>query len=102
MKYGKVEDPTGIDFRIPADDKATRGVFKNVPESGVEAYIGCAKWNKTDLKGFYPKGTKDELAYYSRQFNSIEMNSIFYNIPKAEQVVKWKNKTPDGFKFFRK
>ena len=102
MKYGKVEDPTGIDFRIPADDKATQGVFKNVPESGVEAYIGCAKWNKTDLKGFYPKGTKDELAYYSRQFNSIEMNSIFYNMPKAEQVVKWKNKTPDGFKFFPK
>ena len=102
MKYGKVEDPTGIDFRIPADDKATRGVFKNVPESGVEAYIGCAKWNKTDLKGFYPKGTKDELAHYSRQFNSIEMNSVFYNIPKAEQVVKWKNKTPDGFKFFPK
>lgn len=102
MKYGKVKDPTGIDFRIPADDKATRGVLKNVPENRFETYIGCAKWNKNDLKGFYPKGTKDELTYYSRQFNSIEMNSVFYNMPKAEQVVKWKNKTPDGFKFFPK
>src|SRR5690606_20957975 len=44
----------------------------------------------------------DELTYYSRQFNSIEMNSVFYNMPKAEQVLKWKNKTPEGFKFFPK
>ena len=42
------------------------------------------------------------MTYYSRQFNSIEMNSVFYNMPKAEQVVKWKDKTPEGFKFFPK
>ena len=102
MKYGKVEDPTGIDFNIPADDAATKEILKSAPNGPFEVYIGCAKWNKTDLKGFYPKGTKDELTYYSRQFNSIEMNSVFYSMPKADQVVKWKNKTPDGFKFFPK
>ena len=32
---------------------------------------------KTDLKGFYPKGTKDELKYYATQFNSIELNATF-------------------------
>ena len=57
---------------------------------------------RNDLKGFYPRGTKDELTYYSQQFNSIEMNSLFYNMPKADQVVKWKNRTPDGFRFFPK
>lgn len=102
MKYGKVEDPTKIDFNIPADDRSTEEVLKNAHESGFEIYVGCAKWNKTDLKDFYPKGTKDELTYYSRQFNSIEMNSVFYNMPKAEQVIKWKNKTPERFKFFPK
>lgn len=102
MKYGKVEDPSHIDFTIPADDAATGQVLKNASGTDFEVYIGCAKWNKTDLKGFYPKGTKDELTYYSRQFNSIEMNSVFYNMPKAEQVVKWKDKTPEGFKFFPK
>jgi len=65
-------------------------------------YVGCAKWNKTDLKNFYPKGIKDELAYYSTQFNSIELNTIFYRVPSRDQVINWKDKTPDGFKFFPK
>jgi uncharacterized protein YecE (DUF72 family) len=64
--------------------------------------IGCAKWNKTDLKGFYPKGTKDELTYYATQFNSIELNATFYGMPTAEQVQTWKEKTPKDFKFFPK
>lgn len=102
MKYGKVEEPSIIDFTIPADDAGTEKVLKTSPDRDFEVYIGCAKWNKSDLKGFYPKGTKDELTYYSRQFNSIEMNSVFYNMPKAEQVVKWKDKTPESFKFFPK
>lgn len=62
----------------------------------------CAKWNKTDLKKFYPKGTKDELVYYSRQFNSIELNATFYNMPLPQQVIKWKEKTPKDFLFFPK
>lgn len=64
--------------------------------------VGCAKWNKQDLKGFYPRGTKDELQYYSRQFNSIELNATFYRIFPEEQFRKWHDKTPDGFKFFPK
>lgn len=102
MNFGKVDDPTVVDFGIPADDAATLKVLNNGADDSFEVYVGCAKWNKTDLKDFYPKGTKDELTYYSRQFNSIEMNSVFYNMPKAEQVLKWKNKTPEGFKFFPK
>ena len=102
MKYGKVEDITGINFTLPKDDIATTEILVQTPGDDFNVYIGCAKWNKTDLKGFYPRGTKDELTYYSRQFNSIELNSVFYGMPKAEQIVKWKEKTPDGFKFFPK
>lgn len=54
------------------------------------------------MKGFYPKGTKDELTYYSTQFNSIELNATFYSMPSAEQVLTWKDKTPADFKFFPK
>ncbi len=102
MKYGKVEDPADVDFTLPKDDKATAEILKKASGKEFEVFIGCAKWNKKDLKGFYPRGTKDELTYYSRQFNSIELNSVFYNMPKAEQVVTWKNKTPENFKFFPK
>ena len=54
------------------------------------------------LKLFYPRGTKDELKYYSSQFNSIELNATFYRIFPAEQFATWYEKTPEGFKFFPK
>jgi uncharacterized protein YecE (DUF72 family) len=67
-----------------------------------KTYVGCAKWNKTELKGFYPRGTKDELSYYAKQFNSIELNATFYRLFPKEQFEKWYNKAPEGFKFFPK
>lgn len=57
---------------------------------------------KIDLKGFYPKGTKDELEYYAKQFNSIELNATYYNTPSKDQIIKWKEKTTPNFKFFPK
>jgi len=78
-------------------------ILNNTKEEGSpNIFVGCAKWNKKDLKNFYPKGTKDELAYYSTQFNSIELNATFYRIFSAETHQKWYDKTPGDFKFFPK
>ena len=72
MKFGKVTNPEEIDFTLPADHPATKQVFNTfggkVKEGLPKIFVGCAKWNKNDLKNFYPKGTKDELSYYSKQF----------------------------------
>ncbi|NVK66773.1 MAG: DUF72 domain-containing protein [Flavobacteriales bacterium] len=103
MKFGKVDNPGEINFTLPKDHPDTLKVFqKETPISHPKIFIGCAKWNKNDLKNFYPKGTKDELTYYSRQFNSIELNSSFYRIFSPEQFQKWRDKTPEGFRFFPK
>ncbi|MBE8720496.1 DUF72 domain-containing protein [Sphingobacterium pedocola] len=103
MKFGQVEDPSTIDFSIPETPKETIALLKKAAsKSAMEVYVGCAKWNKADLKGFYPRGTKDELLYYSNQFNAIELNATFYNSPSKQQVETWKEKTPKGFKFFPK
>ncbi|MCX2575053.1 DUF72 domain-containing protein [Pedobacter sandarakinus] len=103
MQFGKVDDPSIIDFKLPADAAETQAILAaNKPKRKFEAYVGCAKWNKADLKGFYPKGTKDELTYYSTQFNSIELNATFYGMPSSEQVITWTQKTPANFKFFPK
>ena len=103
MKFGKVEDPSIIDFTLPPDHPDTAVVLKkNAVKDKPKLYVGCAKWNKQDLKGFYPRGTKDELAYYSRQFNSIELNATFYRLFPKEQFEKWREKVPEGFKFFPK
>ncbi len=106
MKFGKVADVKGIDLTLPQDHPDTQRVFdqakKGRPSGLPPIYVGCAKWNKNDLKGFYPRGTKDELGYYSTQFNSIELNATFYRIFPPEQFEKWKEKTPANFKFFPK
>lgn len=103
MKFGKVEQPELIDFTIPKDHPDTEVVLAKTKNGGaLNIYVGCAKWNKQDLKNFYPRGTKDELTYYSTQFNCIELNATFYRIFPAETYQKWYDKTPDDFKFFPK
>lgn len=104
MQFGKVDNPEKVDFSIPEDHADTLQMLKKhkAGNNAFNVYVGCAKWNRTDLKGFYPRGTKDELAYYATQFNSIELNATFYNSPSKEQVATWNSKTPEGFKFFPK
>ncbi len=103
MKFGQVDDPSLVDFSIPKTPNETLSILdKFRSDTPMEISVGCAKWNKTDLKGFYPKGTKDELEYYAKQFNSIELNATFYNSPSKQQVLTWKEKTPENFKFFPK
>ncbi|MFV0590927.1 MAG: DUF72 domain-containing protein [Draconibacterium sp.] len=103
MIFGNVENPSLIDFKLPPNHKDTEKVLsKNSIKEKPQVYVGCAKWNRTELKGFYPRGTKDELAYYSSQFNSIELNASFYGTPSIAQIRAWHNKTPDDFKFFPK
>ncbi|MFT5892539.1 MAG: hypothetical protein ACI9Y7_002650, partial [Dokdonia sp.] len=103
MKFGKVDQPEAIDFTLPQDHIDTERVLGNhIHSSPLQIYVGCAKWNKQDLKNFYPRGTKDELGYYSSQFNSIELNATFYRLFPKEQYEKWYDKTPEGFKFFPK
>lgn len=102
MKFGQIENPEKFDFTLPKDHEDTAVNLSSGKEKPFEVYVGCAKWNKQDLKGFYPRGTKDELIYYATQFNSVELNATFYKSPSAEQVRVWKDKTPDGFKFYPK
>ena len=103
MKFGAVSNPSEIDFSLPPDHTGTGALLANLKNVGKpEVYVGCAKWNKKDLKNFYPRGTKDELAYYSGQFNSIELNATFYRLFPKEQFTAWREKVPENFRFFPK
>lgn len=103
MQFGKVETVEGIDLSLPSDHSETVKILGSKPGvKSLKIAVGCAKWNKTDLKNFYPKGVKDELTYYSSQFNSIELNATFYQAYGPDQFEKWYEKTPKGFQFFPK
>ncbi|MCM4157377.1 DUF72 domain-containing protein [Gramella sp. AN32] len=103
MKFGKVDDPSIIDYTLPKTPKQTDDVLGEYKKSTFDdVRIGCAKWNKQELKNFYPRGTKNELTYYSSQFNSIELNASFYRMFPADQFKKWKKQSEPDFKFFPK
>lgn len=103
MKFGQVDDPGKIDFTIPPDHPDTAKALKPTSKSkGTDVYVGCAKWNKKDLKNFYPKGVKDELAYYSTQFNCIELNATFYRLFPPDTFDSWYATVPENFRFFPK
>lgn len=102
MKFGNVDNPEEIDFTIPADHADTAETLAKEKADDFKVYVGCAKWNKTDLKNFYPKGTKDELGYYATQFNCVELNATFYRLFPPSTFEKWHDTAPEGFKFFPK
>ena len=53
------------------------------------------------LKSHYPPEfvDKSRLHYYASLFNSVEVNSIFYKLPRSSTVVNWGDSVPDNFRF---
>ncbi len=67
-------------------------------------YIGTSGWSYPKGEGtwngyFYPKGKVVELEFYSRFFNTVELNSSFYRPPNPEYADNWVRRTPDDFLF---
>ncbi|MEX2573901.1 MAG: DUF72 domain-containing protein [Balneolaceae bacterium] len=103
MKFGSVDNPLPAELSLPDDHPDTAQLLSGYPRSGQPSvHVGCAKWNRQELKGFYPRGTKDELAYYASRFNAIELNATFYRNFRPEQVQAWYAKVPPHFRFFPK
>lgn len=52
-------------------------------------------------KSFYPPEFQDKsrLAYYSSLFNSIEINSTFYKVPRQVTMQKWADSVAENFHF---
>ena len=93
-----------FDFTIPNDHPDTKKVLAKSKTKDMKVYVGCAKWNSKDLKGFYPKEVKakDELHYYSTQFNCIELNATFYKRYWENNYTAWREGVVENFKFFPK
>lgn len=65
-------------------------------------FAGTSGWVYPHWKGmFYPGNLpeKEKLNFFSRHFNSVELNYSFYRLPKPEIFQTWREKTPPGFIF---
>ncbi len=65
-------------------------------------YIGTAGWNYKHWQGpYYPRTIPQRqwLEYYGSDFNTVEINNSFYNLPALKTLRQWKQETPKQFVF---
>jgi uncharacterized protein YecE (DUF72 family) len=66
-------------------------------------HVGTMGWSYDFWKGnFYPEGAKNLLTEYAKNFGTVEIDNTFYRIPSRDNVIKWKEETPDCFIFSAK
>jgi uncharacterized protein YecE (DUF72 family) len=64
--------------------------------------IGCSGWSYQSWRGrLYPKGLPQSrwLERYAEVFDTVELNSTFYRLPRESAVTDWVERTPQGFVF---
>jgi len=68
-----------------------------------ELAIGTSGWSYSEWGGvFYPSSNTNKLSFYSRTFNTVEIDSTFYAYPAKGLVMGWSRYTPDDFVFSAK
>jgi uncharacterized protein YecE (DUF72 family) len=67
-----------------------------------EVRIGCSGWNYPHWREVvYPKGLPQSrwLEHYATLFDTVEVNSTFYRLPRRDAVAHWVEQTPGDFVF---
>lgn len=70
-----------------------------------KAYIGTSGFAFDKWQGrFYPDDVdkKRLLAYYAQVFNTVEINSSFYHLPKPATIRQWQKQVPEDFRIVLK
>jgi uncharacterized protein YecE (DUF72 family) len=65
-------------------------------------YIGTSGWTYRHWLGpFYPEdiNPRNLLSFYTRYFDTVELNASFYRLPSAQTFTNWYKKTPHQFIF---
>jgi uncharacterized protein YecE (DUF72 family) len=68
-------------------------------------YVGTSGWNYKHWKGvFYPQKMPSSkwLDYYTKYFNTVELNVTFYRLVQKKTFENWRKNTPKDFTFIAK
>jgi len=106
MEFGRVSEQEleKIDFLLPKDTPLTTRILSQ-GKGNTRFHIGCAKWSRKDWVGkIYPLKTKpsDYLENYAKSFSCIELNALYHKLPSIDEILLWKSKVGNGFKFLPK
>ena len=68
-----------------------------------ELRIGCSGWNYAHWRNgvFYPPRCppRNWLRFYATAFDTVEINTTFYRLPRESAVERWVLESPPGFTF---
>ena len=75
--------------------------MENTVPNNKQYYSGLSGLQLPIPKYLFPPPYENvsRLTYYATFFNSIEINSSFYKIPRPETVAKWAASVPEHFRF---
>jgi uncharacterized protein YecE (DUF72 family) len=65
-------------------------------------HIGTSGWSYDHWTHvLYPPGapSRDRLGYYTRVFQTVELNASFYRWPRNATFASWRRRLPDAFQF---
>ncbi|HEY3551973.1 MAG TPA: DUF72 domain-containing protein [Gaiellaceae bacterium] len=65
--------------------------------------VGLSGWNYAHWRNgvFYPPRLPASrwLGFYAERFDTVEVNSTFYRLPRTDAVARWVEQTPEDFVF---
>jgi uncharacterized protein YecE (DUF72 family) len=68
-------------------------------------HVGCSGWQYREWRGvLYPEGVPQRrwLERYAEVFDTVELNTTFYRLPRPMAAQEWVRRTPPGFTFAAK
>jgi uncharacterized protein YecE (DUF72 family) len=102
MDFGRTTHLDAIDYTLPTNHIGIEKVLGGKKHNAPKVYIGGVLWSDEGFVGtIYPDKAKatNYSKYYTRQFNTIELNSSHYRIPEIQKVQKWYEEAPSDFRF---
>jgi uncharacterized protein YecE (DUF72 family) len=70
--------------------------------AAMKIYIGTSGWHYKHWLGvFYPAGTgaAEMFQFYAQNFDTVEVNNSFYQLPAAKTFDTWRQSSPPEFRF---
>lgn len=70
--------------------------------AGAPVRIGTSGWEYAHWRGdFYPAELPKRrwFEFYARHFDTVELNTSFYRLPRPEAFEGWRRRAPEGFTF---
>jgi uncharacterized protein YecE (DUF72 family) len=80
--------------------KGDSGMNRETRRDIDRVHVGTSGWIYRHWRGvFYPADlpVKKWFAFYSRRFETVEINKTFYRLPQPIVFAEWRRQSPPGF-----